>query len=128
MKNVKYYPGMCYQCTLKKNYELNQRWIDQIGEPDLVVANPHYPRKLAFLYSTKRIEDFLEMHDSEYRDYLDKKHRRRNARTSAFNPYLRHNHLSEIETALISEWNERTPKQESKQNPPHNFVDWVDKL
>lgn len=62
--------------TLRLTYLLSRSWICRIGEPDLVLENPHHHKfKPMQLYSKQRVEAFLANHAEEYSHWLDERDR-----------------------------------------------------
>ena len=62
--------------TLRQTYLLSDRWIKQLGTPDLIQENPHH-KKFApmHLYSRQRVEQFLAEHAEEYARWLSDRNR-----------------------------------------------------
>lgn len=62
--------------TLSKTYLLSKSWIKKLGEPDLVLDNPHHPRYATMqLYSRQRVERFLADRAEEYAKWLSDRDR-----------------------------------------------------
>lgn len=60
--------------TLRQTYLLSDRWIQRIGNPDLVTDNPHHEKWNAMkLYSRQRVEAFLAANAEEYARWLDER-------------------------------------------------------
>lgn len=58
--------------TLKKAYLLSNSWIKRIGEPDLETVHDIYKTPI-YLYSRKRVEQFIAKNVDEYVEWLDKR-------------------------------------------------------
>lgn len=56
----KHQSAHCYKTTLKTTYGLSDAWIKKLGEPDMVVPNPHYKKYNSYLYLRERVEAFIE--------------------------------------------------------------------
>lgn len=63
-----------YKTTLRDVYGMTDRMIDELGEPDKRVKNPHYRSgPLSKLYSIERVEEWCDAH----REELDRAHQAR---------------------------------------------------
>jgi hypothetical protein len=65
-------PKYISKANLQSIYLISDGWLARIGEPDLLLDNPHgryyAPMKM---YSLVRIEDFLSTHAQEYAQWLE---------------------------------------------------------
>lgn len=61
---------------LKDTYCLSKGWLQKLGDPDLVLPNPHYKRGVEMqLYLVGRVEDFLKERAEEYASWLERRDR-----------------------------------------------------
>lgn len=59
---------------LKSEYSLSDGWLKKIGEPDLLMKNPHYKKgSLMQLYKISRVREFLRDNSEEYSEWLVKR-------------------------------------------------------
>ena len=65
-------PKYISKANLQSIYLISDGWLARIGEPDLLLENPHgryyAPMKM---YAIVRIEDFLSTHAQEYAEWLE---------------------------------------------------------
>jgi hypothetical protein len=65
-------PKYISKANLQSIYLISDGWLARIGEPDLLLDNPHgryyAPMKM---YASDRIEDFLSTHAQEYAQWLE---------------------------------------------------------
>lgn len=61
--------------TARCVYGLPCSWIQQLGDPDVIVPHPHDPLRYRLLYSRRRVEDFIDSRREEYLKMLVSKAR-----------------------------------------------------
>lgn len=79
-----------YKSTLKNDYGFSEGWIKALGEPDKLVANPHYrsgPK--SSLYLRERVETFIEDNAEAYARRLNERRNRSAAAFAAAKPRVR---------------------------------------
>lgn len=93
-----------YKSTLTRKYGLPQSLINELGEPDKYVSNPHYRSgPEATLYLVERVEKWIE----ENQDRVDKVRATREKRSKAAR--LAHNKKREMKRKRALKWIRRAP-------------------